>query len=182
LHQHQPTTNLTLSRNPTPTSSQFPPEQKLLLLVLQHPLTLLLKHSKLLLYQLSKVNLKMEKLMTISKPLATQPLTKSRRHCLKERLLSGHYLGPTKANPELTRPRNVTTLDPHQLNLPGCLTPYLASQKFLLQDRQQDVGLHSYLLDTTLASVVILLSMDDLIDPARPCAPIPLICREKRLL
>jgi hypothetical protein len=44
------------------------------------------------------------------------------------------------------------------------------------------VVLHNYPLDTTLANVVILPNMDDLTDPARPCALTQPTCREKLLL
>jgi hypothetical protein len=44
------------------------------------------------------------------------------------------------------------------------------------------VVLHNYLLDMTLANVVILPNMEDSIDPARLCALTPPTCREKLLL
>ena len=118
----------------------------------------------------------------ISNLQAKQPVTRSRTHCLRERLLSDHRREPLKANPELTRLRNVTTRDHHQLNPPECLTLCLASQSYPTQDKLWVVALRNYPLDMTLASVVMLPNMDDLIDPVKPCDPTPPACRETHLL
>jgi hypothetical protein len=77
----------------------------------------------------------MERLMTTSKLQVREMLTRSRKHYLRERL-SGLHQGPTKGIPELTRPRNVTIPELHQLNPPDCPTLCLASQNFLLPDSQ----------------------------------------------
>lgn len=162
MHNHHQPTNLTLSRNPIPTPSLFHLEPKLLLLVLRLHSTPPPKSSRLHLPQRRKLNQKMERSTTISKLQASRrPPETDLRHCQRGKLPSNHYQEPTKAKRELTLPRNGMTRGHHQPSPQEHPTLCLANQSSRpMRDNHLDEALHNYLLAMTLASAVILQSMD----------------------